>query len=177
MPNRLLLHIFYLWTECGNPVGSVLPFHTEGLEFVLLLFLYISWLRRGNFNHGRLVFPLIPLLLFPFLIIPNSWLGSDTYQFSSHWFDVTTVWIHEVWIPWPAKTETHALLIQIWILAELNHWLAKLMLIATYPGTQDNIRIVWVSVISGHGASILVLTCAVSHISTHLEMTVDVTRM
>ena len=43
--------------------------------------------------------------LFPNLIMQSTWLGSDKYQFLSHWFDSTKVRMHEVQIADSPKTE------------------------------------------------------------------------
>ena len=46
----------------------------------------------------------------PILIMLSAWLQSDKFQFSSHWFDSTTVRTHEARISRSAKTRTEVLL-------------------------------------------------------------------
>ena len=41
----------------------------------------------------------------PILIMQSAWLGSDTYQFWSHWFDSIRVWTNDLW-----KGKTDALI-------------------------------------------------------------------
>ena len=48
----------------------------------------------SNQSHNRVTEPTSPCYI---LIMPSDWLlRSDKYQFFSHWFDSTRVWIHEV---------------------------------------------------------------------------------
>ena len=85
--------------------------HLLAWVFCKYLVRYISWLHKGNFDRKWLVF-----LIFtdpcPNLVMLHAMLGSDKYQFLSHWFDPMKVRTHKFVSNNLSKWVTDAQLIQ-----------------------------------------------------------------
>ena len=79
----------------GQPhhyVGKAVTYNIEALEVILDQHAYM-WLAVRNLYH---LFDTELTNPYPILIMPSAGLGSEKYQFKSHWFDSTRVWKCEV---------------------------------------------------------------------------------
>ena len=64
-----------------------------------VVFYSVALLGEQTNSHSQSHYPdTEPTSPWPILIMLSAWLGSDTNQFLSHWFDLTRDWTHNIWI-------------------------------------------------------------------------------